>query len=360
MTNTVNLSKIWAETGDSTDPGDAKYEQGWVAEKPTFQNFNYILQATSKNLLSLAEKDIFPWQEGIAYEQGARVISPLGKVFTCKTAHTGVSPNINDPDQDSTRSYWVYGTTFSRLADPFSNLDQTLGVYLNEVSESFVGTSSLWNSNDLTIKAFKRALIGLYSKSSGTSPDKNLLFGNVDGNLVVIDIDDLELPDGATELVPSATNKAYKIYHEGNKPTLDDIDNSIEEAPEDGKLYARQNKAWVEITNTHVSVAPPPAVEGGGTKWYNLEDGTLYVDINDGDSSQWVTASPPNALDVRTPMGETGVDLANINSAINNHPKKRPNYSVFDFTTNRPVWATGSSDSSTWVYADGVVAYTPA
>lgn len=32
----------------------------------------------------------------------------------------------------------------------------------------------------------------------------------------------------------------------------------------------------------------------------------------------------------------------------------------FDATGNRPVWATGSTPTSTWVYADGTTAFTPA
>lgn len=359
MTDTVNLDKIWAETGGYTNPGDSKYAIGWIAEKPTFQAFNYVLQATSKNLLSLAEHDMFPWQEGIAYEAGARVTSSSGRVVTCITAHTGTGVDIHNPDQDQTHSYWVHGTTFSRSSDPFTDLKEEFGVYINSVSDSYLSSWNLWNSNDLTIKQFKRALIGLYSKSGGGLSDRNLLFGNVNGDLVVVDVGDTEIPDGTTELVPSSTNQSYKIYHEGNKPTLADITNAIEEAPQDGKLYARQDGNWVEITNTHVSEAPPPAVEGKGTKWYNLEDATMYVDIDDGDSSQWVPASPPNALDVKTPIAQTGASLADITSAINLHPKKRSNYSVLDLTTQRPVWATGSNDSSVWVYADGQIAYTP-
>tara|TARA_R110001599_G_scaffold189384_1_gene384131 strand:+ start:1614 stop:2708 length:1095 start_codon:yes stop_codon:yes gene_type:complete len=363
MTNTVNLEKIWAETGGYTDPGDSKYALGWVAEKPTFQAFNYVLQATSKNILSFAEHDIFPWQEGIAYEAGARV-QKNGRVYSCITAHTGVSPDIHSPSSDNTNSYWVNGTIFSSNDSPFEDLKQELGVYVYNVG-GFDATN-LWNRNDLTIKN-GNALIGLYciggtqSHQGGFTqlPNKNLLFGNVDGELVVVDVGDTDLPDGTTQLIPSSANQSYKIYHEGNKPSLDDITNAVEEAPQDGKLYARQNGNWVEITNTHVSEAPPPAVEGKGTKWYNLEDATMYVDIDDGDSSQWVPASPPNAFDVKTPMAETGADLADITSAINIHPKKRPNYSVLDLSTQRPVWATGSSDSSAWVYADGYIAYTP-
>ena len=37
----------------------------------------------------------------------------------------------------------------------------------------------------------------------------------------------------------------------------------------------------------------PPPKEGKGSGWYNLSDGTLYIDIDDGDSFQWVPASPP-------------------------------------------------------------------
>ena len=65
MTNHVNLDLIWADTGGVTDPGDVKYSTGWVAEIPTFQNFNFVLQNHSVNLLSDAERGQHTWDAGV-------------------------------------------------------------------------------------------------------------------------------------------------------------------------------------------------------------------------------------------------------------------------------------------------------
>ena len=48
MTTQVRLSYAWASTGGKTDPGNTEYNLGWIAEIPTFQEFNYVLNAMHK------------------------------------------------------------------------------------------------------------------------------------------------------------------------------------------------------------------------------------------------------------------------------------------------------------------------
>ena len=82
MTTQVNLEQIWALSGGVTDPGDIKYTTGWVAGIPTFQNFNFVLQNHSKNILALAESGKFTHQLDINYKQGTRVVKNLVEKLT--------------------------------------------------------------------------------------------------------------------------------------------------------------------------------------------------------------------------------------------------------------------------------------
>jgi len=281
MTEQVNLDLVWAQTGGVTDPGDAKYSTGWVAEIPTYQNFNFVLQNQSANLLALAEKGEFDWDDNISYQPGTKVKGSDGIFYSCVTAT--VAGNNHNPVNDSTQSYWVTGALFGKLSQ--DNLDATKGIFIKEVG---VGRNpTTWAGNDITIEA-ENALIALNTTSSN---QKNLVLGNVSGSLVVVDVNTDDTPDSRS--IALTDPSVYKIYHEGNPPTVDSISGAVPMNPQDGRLYARRNTNWEETTSTTVSTAPPPPITGAGQGWYNLDDGQLYVDVDDGSSSQWVLANPP-------------------------------------------------------------------
>ncbi len=282
MTNQVNLDLVWAQTGGVTDPGDTKYSTGWVAEIPTYQNFNFVLQNQSANLLALAEKGEFDWQNNIAYKPGTKVKGSDGIFYSCITPTTN-----NNPVNDSTQSYWVTGALFGKISQ--DTLDSTKGIFVKEVGAGRSATT--WAGNDITIEA-DNALIALNTSSS----TKNLVLGNVSGSLVVVDVNNTSTPDGRS--IALTDSSVYKVYHEGFKPTVSDISGAVPMNPQNSRVMARLNSNWVETTSTQVAASPPPPVLGNGGGWYNLDDGQLYIDVDDGDSSQWVLANPPIIPDV--------------------------------------------------------------
>lgn len=285
MTIPTGLELVWADAGGTTDPGNAKYQLGWVAEIPTFQNFNHVLQALDKTKLSFAESDIYPWQDKIAYAVGARVLSNTIR-YTCITAHNdnaGTDPQ--DPTLDTTNSYWVTGTLLSAESDAV--LNQTEGLKLDRINKRT--SKTVWQGNDATLNN-ESAVLAL---NTPTAADDNFLFANVQGKIVVVNVGTKTIPDGTTSLLPSVNNNAHHVFHEGNEPNITQVVNGLEKNPEDGVLYGRRDGNWVKVTATTISIAPPPPVAGDGAMWYNLDDGTTYVDIDDGDSSQWVPVSPP-------------------------------------------------------------------
>ena len=275
MTNQTNLDLIWASSGGVTDPGDTKYAAGWVAEIPTYQNFNFVLQTLSGNILAIAEKGTYEWEAGIVYEVGASV-TESGERFYCITSNSA-----NAPSTDTTSSYWIK-TPFYGVPSGAPKKEQ--GLALRQVN-SRSGTN--WLSSDVTIDN-EQALIQLNTTNVGQT---NWLLGNVAGHLVAVDAG-TNITADSRSLVPSTTY-SHKIFHEGNLPTASQVTGAVGEAPIDNKIYGRTNEQWVQVVTTSVSNEPPPASIGAGTGWYNLADGHMYIDINDGDSSQWVPANPP-------------------------------------------------------------------
>lgn len=292
MTQQVNLDKVWADTGGVTDPGDIKYSTGWVAEIPTYQNFNFVLQNHSKNLLSLAEKGRFEWEPLITYKPGAQVIKGFVQ-YTCILEHSN-----QDPELDTLHNYWILGYAWGADAVNTTPVD---GLYISDINARIINQ---WNGNDITLRN-ENALIGLGTNDASD----NLVLGNVAGELVVANVGTSTVPD---DRVITPGNGSDRIFHEGHPPVQSEVAGTIPENPQDGKLYGRRDANWVEVTATVVQEFPPQPVLGNGSGWYNLQDAELYIDINDGDSSQWVPASNPKTFDIEQEIVEARGGRKNI------------------------------------------------
>jgi len=329
MTTQVNLDLIWALTGGVTDPGDVKYNTGWVSEIPTFQNFNFVLQNHSKNLLALAEAGEFDWQTEIAYTAGTKVIR-AGKIFTCRADNTAEDPSLDTPGD-----FWIAGTIFGDVAPTDARKD--LGVQIKNVNPR--NSATTWDGSDETIHNAS-ALIELVTTNVAS---KNWLLGNVSGELVVIDLDTDIIPDGRSIAVAEPTT--HRLFHEGHPPVVAEVAGAVEDVANDGIIYARKDGAWVVVAGNIVADEPPPPSIGSGTGWYNLADGKYYIDINDGDSSQWVPANPPLIPDmVAELIGYTGELGANVQEALDVLEGANSNVSL----DNGGVYTLGRSSGSTF------------
>ena len=272
MTDQINIVLIWAETGGTTPVTVSKYSNGWVAEVPTYQNFNYMVQGLDQNILHLAESDSYDWQDDVTYAVGARVKSGT-KFLRCIVSNTN-----QDPVTDTTHSSWVEGAYFGPTMSDLTNEDGVKFALTPRVGNTYLG-------RDVTVKN-NIPLIGL--TTTGTS--KNWGVANVNGEVVVADLG-TEGADGRDLSLGGAYSK--RLFHEGHHPTVAEVTDAVEEVATDGLAYARRDGTWVTVTSTVVSDTPPDPVKGNGQGWYNLVDGQLYVDIDDGDTSQWVVANPP-------------------------------------------------------------------
>mgnify|MGYP003674373552 CR=1 FL=1 len=285
MTTQRDLPLVWASGGGQTPTGDAKYVSGWVAEIPSFQNFNYVLANATGNILVQAEQGHHNWDVAIQYQTGAQVVDG-GLVYACHTASIGSSITGAQPSLDATFSYWVTGAGMFGPA-AVGELKQTDGILIDGINTR--ASAATWDGNDVTIKN-SNAIIS-FNITSATVGLPNWSLANVNGEMLLIDNGISTTPTGKS-IAPGAATVS-RIYHEAHPPTQSEVSGTIPDSPTDGPIYGRSNANWVKVTSTTVSTSPPPPVAGSGQGWYNLDDGTTYVDVDDGDSSQWVPASPP-------------------------------------------------------------------
>ena len=275
MTTQNDLDRVWALNGVSTDPDKTNYELGWVSEIPTFQEFNYVLKNNSTNILSLAEGGTWSWQADITYSLGAIVRYSDGLTYFCIE-----NTSLNNLPTDN--QYWSLAPKFG-VSDEAQVVD-VQGLYLRFINTR---TTTGWEGSDLTI-ANLNAVIQLSTSSSALD---NYLLHNVNGEIGVTNVGNTYSPDNRS--IAYSQPNTHRLFHEGHPPVQSEVSGTIPENPNNTTLYARRGTNWVAVTSNQVSATPPEPVTGTGTGWYNLEDGQYYLDINDGDSSQWVPANPP-------------------------------------------------------------------
>lgn len=96
MTIRTTLARIWASSREAakTQILDAKYDLGWIAEIPTFQNLNWLHNKIDNNQLSLAERGVFEWGSDVVYRKGALAWRETdGFIYVCLTEGTTEAPS---------------------------------------------------------------------------------------------------------------------------------------------------------------------------------------------------------------------------------------------------------------------------
>jgi hypothetical protein len=86
----------WAEAGAQTDPGDAKVDLGWIAEKPPYQQENWRAARVDDMLAHIEDHGIPEWNAATVYTEGALVIAPFNrKAYRAVVANTGNAPHTD-------------------------------------------------------------------------------------------------------------------------------------------------------------------------------------------------------------------------------------------------------------------------
>ena len=107
MTDKPDLTRIWGEGApsgnvvdpDTTTPG--KFSNGWQAEVPPFEHFNFIQKFQTQGLAHINEQGIAVWDDVTTYPVGGLAKGSDGNVYKAL-----ISQNDNDPVSDGGTN-WV-------------------------------------------------------------------------------------------------------------------------------------------------------------------------------------------------------------------------------------------------------------
>lgn len=93
FTKPSDINNLWAESGSKTAPSGSKRSQGWVAEKPSFQNMNS--EQYRKDLISayINQRGIVEWDNTTEYvADKSHIVGSNGYLYKARTTNTNVDP----------------------------------------------------------------------------------------------------------------------------------------------------------------------------------------------------------------------------------------------------------------------------
>jgi hypothetical protein len=108
------LSKTWASSGEKREPSDAKKGLGWVAEIPTYQDFNWLDGRQDEALAHINQHGIAVWDNGTEYQANKSYVQGSnGNIYGAKTTNTNINP-VTDTDY----SDWIPLLVFQNAFQP--------------------------------------------------------------------------------------------------------------------------------------------------------------------------------------------------------------------------------------------------
>ncbi len=91
-----DISKIWAASGSTAAPPDAKIASGWGYEMMPFEWENYLQNRTDTTLNHINQRGIAEWDAVTEYRAGrSYVTGSNGVVYTAVTTNTNINPTTD-------------------------------------------------------------------------------------------------------------------------------------------------------------------------------------------------------------------------------------------------------------------------
>ncbi len=167
----------WAETGEMVAPSPTKYSTGYVAEIPTYQQFNYIINGIDTKFKYLAERGIAEWSNDIEYPVNAKV-QLNGNDYYAKVASINITPVVGGSStwgvgfgKESTQ----HGVAIGTLETDVDAVDARVTVAQVDILEAQVKNTQ----QDTTLTQHSSELIELASpKAVPHSNNGTLVAGN--------------------------------------------------------------------------------------------------------------------------------------------------------------------------------------
>ena len=347
--NRNNLNRIWAKNSDIVrrNPGDEKYDQGWIAEIPTYQVLNYLQWKIDTTLLAIAERGIAEWGRDVTYGLGSVVWDESDK--TIYVAIVG-KPDINK-NPSSNREHWspsaiqvsrleydkIVALINGHIADVTSNPHKVtangIGAYTKAEIDSIVDTYNALVSKHVQDKENPH---GTTAKQIGAVPvvggkylgdvifDKGIFFNDsgsvkvrVGGGEIYLDNDGWLLglnkvgkpitgkPNAMSELITEKSFAGFKKTYQGNysvpqkkfyMPLIRNL--NILEGVGSSELVSAQ-EMYSDITGTLIMVNP--------------QSGAVELNLSDvGNAVFGTTVTSTIAFDLRCGNNPYGSDVASF------------------------------------------------
>ena len=182
---------------------------------------------------------------------------------------------LNEFDEFVTTGIIDNSVTTSKIADG--------AVVTSKLADNSVTTVKITDANVTTAK------IADANVTTAKIADANVTTAKIlDSNVTADKIADANV---TTAKIADANVTTAKVADAAITPAKLSIDYT-EEAPSNGKQYARKDDAWSEVLPTTSSGDSPPSNPTDGLIWYDSDSGKSFVYYVDTNSSQWVELSP--------------------------------------------------------------------
>jgi len=177
--------RIWAEAGAITDPGNAKYNTGWIVEIPTLQNMNYIQQQITQMLKHVNEEGIPRWDSTTDYPIGGMTKGVDNKIYTAITNNIGQDPSGGG---NTNWDEFASGGDSNQLVRAQMNVTVGSGGDYATITEAITALS------EFTPIYKKGGIWGRIELKTGFIIDEELHFDSVDLGWIVIDSEQGMIP----------------------------------------------------------------------------------------------------------------------------------------------------------------------
>ena len=96
-TKPSNINSLWAATGTKVPPDSSKRSLGWIAEKPSWQYFNSVLNRIDTIIAYINERGIVEWDNVTEYQANkSYVVGSDGNIYASIVTGSGINPTTDD------------------------------------------------------------------------------------------------------------------------------------------------------------------------------------------------------------------------------------------------------------------------
>lgn len=137
-----DLSLLWSSAGDILKPSDSKIQQGWSAEVPPRQWFNWLDNRQDQAIAHIAQHGIAVWSDTLEYQAGKSYVQGSdGLVYKAITTNTNTDPVGNIGDWESAFLTAAQATQVATAAQ--SRAMTANNVYLSplQLANAFTGSN---------------------------------------------------------------------------------------------------------------------------------------------------------------------------------------------------------------------------